>query len=123
MSARSSEFVMTPSLPKDHFQEIIPDNDGARIVPAALFLSAQEAVQETAQESLNGALQGVARTRPQNPHQQGNAIEVLRVVRRSIRQHAPQMPIEVARKLRSQPGSEVAAQSLSADLRLHSLQI
>src|SRR5260370_12700490 len=42
--------------------------------------------------------------------------------RRSIRLDARKLPFEVARKVRGQPGCEVADQSLAGDLRQHSPQ-
>src|SRR6266852_4833490 len=110
MSARSSEFVMTPSV-----QKTVPGADGARIVPAGLPLSAQLV-------SPQDALNGPTRTRAQQANQQGHAIQVSRFRRRSIRLDARKLPFEVARKVRGQPGCEVANQSLTGDLRQHSPQ-
>src|SRR6267378_4684905 len=121
MSARSSEFVMTPSV-----QKTVPGADGARIVPAVLPFSAQVVFGPSRflPKSLSAqhALKGPARTRAQQANQQGHTIQDMCFRRRSIRLDARKLPFEVARKVRGQPGCEIADQSLAGDLRQHSPQ-
>src|SRR6266852_478286 len=126
MSARSSEFVMTPSV-----QKTVPGADGARIVPAVQPFSAQVVFGLSRYRPKSLAAQLVsaqdapkdpARTRAQQANQQGHAIQVSHARRRSIRLDARKLPFEVARKVRGQPGCEVANQSLTGDLRQHSPQ-
>src|SRR5882724_2160025 len=104
MSARSSEFVITPSV-----QKTIPGADGARIVPAVLPFSAQVVTGPSrflprslsAQVvSAQDALKGFARTRAQQANQQGHTIQVSRFRRWSIRVDARKLPFEGARKVR-----------------------
>src|ERR1700704_3930855 len=126
MSARSSEFVMTPSV-----QKTVPGADGARIVPAVQPFSAQVVfgpsrflpkLLSAQVVSAQDALKGPARTRAQQVNQQGHTIQVSCFRRRPIRLDARKLPFEVARKVRGQPGCEVADQSLTGDLRQHSPQ-
>src|SRR6266404_2995057 len=110
MSARSSEFDMTPSVQKDCSRRGLSKNrtNSAAIVTPdrPKTLSAQDVPK------------CLTRTRAQQPNQEGNSIEGLR----SRWLNARKLPFEVARKVRGEPGSEITDQSLTGDLGEHSPQ-